>query len=83
MWIMLALLPDSLSNALVNTNTQLLAPTIRGTNIYANNLPSLRKVVGNLNTLYLRKETWTEHSAWLNQEKLFGTKLTLSTFNIV
>lgn len=43
MWIMLALLPDSLSNALVNTNTQLLAPTIRGTNIYANNLPSLIK----------------------------------------
>ena len=58
-------LADAFFNILLNISSQLLEnlcvmPTIRGTKIYTNNLPSLRNVAGNLNAYfkkcYLSKE---------------------------
>ena len=50
-------LADTFFNILLNISSQLLEnlcvmPTIRGTKIYTNNLPSLRNVAGNLNAYF-------------------------------
>ena len=86
--------PDTFSNILLNTSSQLLentcvTPTIRGTKIYTNNLPSSRNFVGNLNAYFTKCSSSREKNPKLNTQpdsikaKLFSTQLTLSTFCIV
>ena len=87
-------LADTFFNILLNISSQLLEntcviPTIRGTKIYTNNLPSLRNVAGNLNAYFKKCSLSKEKKPKLNaqsdsfKEKLFSIQLTLSTFHIL